>query len=173
MTKDLLSLYVVEATRQRPRTEKIALGALAEWVREDFSGLAAEKGVGLSVECPDPGVEFLSDNTLLELILQNLLDNAIKFTPAGGEVVCRLGSDERRVVLVVRDSGCGIAPEIQDRVFERFFQADTSRSRGPRMRGTGLGLAIVKHAAERLGATVDLQSTPGEGTTLTVALPRG
>jgi len=172
MTKDLLSLHAVETTPRKPRTEKIALGALAEWVRESFAGLASEKGVGLSVHCPDPDVVLLSDNTLLELILQNLLDNAIKFTPVGGEVVCRLGADEHRVVLEVRDTGCGIAPEIQDRVFERFFQASPSRSRGPKLRGTGLGLAIVKHASERLGATVSLQSTPGEGTALIVTLPQ-
>jgi len=171
MTSDLLSLHLVETARHRPRREPIVLSALAEWVRENFSRRAGEKGISLSAQASDPDAEMSCDRTLVELILQNLLDNAVKFTPAGGEVSCRLEADRQHVRLVVRDTGCGIAPEIQDRVFERFFQADVSRSGQPKARGTGLGLAIVKHAADRLGATVDLESRPGEGTTVTVTVP--
>ena len=109
---------------------------------------------------------------MIQLILQNLLDNAVKFTPPGGKVACRFEAVDDHVHIHVADTGCGIAPDIQDRVFERFFQADASRSGEPKVRGTGLGLAIVKHAAERLGASVKLQSAPGEGTTVTVAVPR-
>jgi len=171
MTNDLLSLHVVESADQRLRRETIALGSLADWVRENFSRRAAEQGVSLSVECGDPAAELCSDITLIELILQNLLDNAVKFTPAGGEVSCRFEADGEGVSIVVRDTGGGIDPEIQDRVFERFFQADASRSSAAKVHGTGLGLAIVKHATDRLNATVELTSRPGEGTTVTVALP--
>jgi len=172
MTNDLLSLHLVESADQRLRRENIALGSLAEWVRENFSPRAAEQGISLTVDCGDPVAELYSDNTLIELILQNLLDNAVKFTPAGGEVSCRFQVDGEAVCLVVRDTGCGIDPDIRERVFERFFQADASRSSGPKVRGTGLGLAIVKHAADRLKAGVDLTSRPGVGTTVTVTIPR-
>lgn len=172
MTSDLLSLHLVESAGHRLRIETVTLGSLAAWVREGFSERAAEGGISLSVDCGDPAAELCSDGTLIELILQNLLDNAVKFTPAGGEVSCRFGADAEDVAIVVSDTGCGIAPEIQDRVFERFFQADVSRSGESKIRGTGLGLAIVKHAAERLHASVDLASRPGEGTTVTVTFPR-
>jgi len=172
MTNDLLSLHLVESTRQRLRLETIDLGGLAAWVRDHFTQRAEEKGVRLIAEAADPLDEVRSDATLVQLILQNLLDNAIKFTPAGGEVVSRFDTVDDRVMISVRDTGCGIPAEIQDRVFERFYQADASRSGEPRIRGTGLGLAIVKHAAERLGAFVKLQSQVDRGTTVTVTIPR-
>ena len=75
------------------------------------------------------------------------------------------------VTVRVTDTGCGIRKEDQSRVFERFFQSDSSRSGDSRIRGTGLGLAIVKHSSERLGAKVALQSELGRGTTMTVSLP--
>jgi two-component system phosphate regulon sensor histidine kinase PhoR len=172
MTNDLLSLHLVESTRHRLRLERIDLRSLVAWVQEHFRQRASQKSIALTAECSDPSAELRCDATLIQLILQNLLDNAIKFTPAGGEVTCRFEAGDDQVVICVRDTGCGIAPEIQDRVFERFFQADTSRSGEPRIRGTGLGLAIVKHAAERLGAPVKLQSEPGRGTAVTVTIPK-
>ncbi len=117
-------------------------------------------------------VAFQSDRKLLELILQNLLDNAIKFTPAGGHVSASLAlRDDGRLVMRVSDTGCGIRKEDQTRVFERFFQADAARSGDTSIRGTGLGLAIVKHACEQLAGTIDLQSELGKGTTVTVVIP--
>ena len=172
MTNDLLSLHLVESTRHRLRLEQIDLASLVRWVRDHFEQRAAGKDVALTAEAEDPLAELRSDATLVQLILQNLLDNAVKFTPPGGKVACRFEAVDDHVHIHVADTGCGIAPDIQDRVFERFFQADASRSGEPKVRGTGLGLAIVKHAAERLGASVKLQSTPGEGTTVTVAVPR-
>ncbi len=172
MTNDLLSLHLVESTRHRLRLERIALGTLAAWVRDNFSHRAGEKGVALEVTCGDGQEQLRSDGTLLQLILQNLLDNAIKFTPAGGTVRCEFQADGDRITMRVKDSGRGIPPEIQDRVFERFFQADGSRSGEPKVRGTGLGLAIVKHAAERLRAFIHLDSAVDRGTEVTVTVPR-
>ena len=108
---------------------------------------------------------------MIELVLQNLLDNAIKFTPAGGRVECRMEPQGGQARFRVSDTGCGISPQDQTRVFDRFFQADASRSGDTRVRGTGLGLAIVKHACERLGATISLESELGRGTTVTVLVP--
>ncbi len=170
MTQDLLDLHRAETGRATFRPEPIALGTLAEWVRGAYSARAAEKGLSLEVCCGDPALEFTSTPALVQLVLQNLIDNGLKFTPSGGRVEVRLEPIDGRVRLAVADTGCGIPPDIQDRVFERFFQADPARS-GGKGRGTGLGLAIVKHAVERLGGTVSLHSAVGEGTTVTVQLP--
>ena len=118
-----------------------------------------------------PDDTFTSDRPLLELILQNLMDNAIKFTPSGGRVACAIQRQDSSLCLRVSDTGCGILREDQARVFERFYQSDASRVRNDETRGTGLGLAIVKHACERLGGSVSLESELGQGTTVTVVVP--
>ena len=113
---------------------------------------------------------------LLQLILDNLVDNAIKFTDEGGRVGISGTPAEEGVALEVADDGCGIAPEEQDRVFERFYQVERARS-GARsevgeIRGTGLGLSIVKHAVASMHGSVRLQSAVGEGTRVTVTIPQ-
>lgn len=171
MTNDLLDLHMVESAKVALRLQDIALGDLAEWVRAQFAATAQEKGLTLEVAADQRDNRLRSDRKLLELILRNLLDNAIKFTPAGGRVECRFETAEQAVTLRVSDTGCGIRPQDQPRVFERFFQGEASRTGDSRVRGTGLGLAIVKHAAERLAARIELQSEPGKGTVVTVVLP--
>lgn len=170
MTKDLLDLHMVESARFPLRMQEIGLGELAERVLAQFSAPAKEKGVTLTAQASPPEHTIRSDRKLLELILRNLVDNAIKFTPAGGQVECAVEASQAGVTLRVRDTGCGIKPADQPRVFERFYQADASRTGEAKARGTGLGLAIVKHAAERLGAKIDLQSEMGRGTMVTVLL---
>ncbi|MBS3733660.1 MAG: HAMP domain-containing protein [Phycisphaerae bacterium] len=174
LTNDLLDLQRLEQSRGKLRLGEIALGDLAAWIRATFAPTARDndgRGVTLTVR-PEPSEHAVrSDRKLVELILQNLLDNALKFTPAGGTVTCSLRANGDGAILEVADTGCGIPPEIRERVFERFFQADPSRSGAEARRGTGLGLAIVKHAAEQLGARVELHSRPGEGTTVTVFVP--
>jgi len=171
MTRDLLDLHLVEQAKGRLRPEDVEPHELAAWVEAQLGPAARDKGLTLEVRAEPPGRALRTDRRLLALILQNLLDNAIKFTPAGGRVECELTWRAAALAATVRDTGCGIPRELQDRVFERFFQADTSRSGAGAGRGTGLGLAIVKYAAERLGATVTLASTPDVGTTVTVVVP--
>ena len=171
LTNDLLDLHIVESGRTKPRMETIELDALADWARAYFADQAQQKGVRLDIKTPHAGGTLQSDRILVELILKNLLDNAIKFTPPGGQVECLLQRQDDQALIQVSDTGCGIPPEAQARVFERFFQADSSRSGDARTRGTGLGLAIVKHAAERLGAKVILKSEVGKGTTVSVTMP--
>ena len=171
MVKDLLDLHLVETSKQRLRMEDIRLGLLASWAEDRFEEMADRKGVELRFDVPDPEFRFQCDRRLLQLILQNLVDNAIKFTSSGGMVDCWLAPADGYVLMTVRDTGCGIPKEMQPRVFERFFQADASRAGDTKVRGTGLGLAIVKHSAERLGAAVKLQSEPGKGTTVEIRLP--
>ncbi len=171
MTNDLLDLHRVERRDRQLRIEQISLGALAAWARETWIPAGEVKDLTVQVRTDHPAVAIDTDTALVRLILQNLLDNALKFTPPGGEIACELRSTDRGVQMEVCDTGCGIPAEHLGRVFERFFQVDVARSGSDAARGTGLGLAIVKHAAERLGGAVSLRSDPGEGTTVTVTLP--
>lgn len=173
MTRDLLNLHMIESARQQLRRETITMQSLVKWAKEQFSQRATDKKITLDIQAQDAPESVTSDPILLRLILQNLLDNAVKFTPQDGAVTCRLSVAGGELLLHVRDTGIGIAPEFQDRVFERFFQVEAARSGVATTRGTGLGLAIVKHAAERLGGAVKLQSEPGKGTIVEVRLPLG
>ena len=171
MTNDLLNLHLVETPGAGPNLTDISLASLVERIGEDHADQAQTKQIELVVSTDAEDFVFASDTTLLQLIVDNLLGNALNFTPVGGKVTCTLTNNACNVTLEVTDTGCGIPLEIQDRVFERFFQARASRSGDAIVRGTGLGLAIVKHATDRLGGTVTLESKPGEGTRITVTLP--
>jgi two-component system phosphate regulon sensor histidine kinase PhoR len=171
LTADLLDLGAVEDSRREVAAEPISLESLADWARTQFGVRAAEKGLALEAAAGAPGDVLVSDRGLVELILRNLLDNAVKFTPRGGRVAMRIERQGDGVRFEVRDTGVGIRPADQPRVFERFFQTDAARTGDAAARGIGLGLAIVKHACERLGATVSLESEFGGGTTVTVLVP--
>src|SRR5690606_27392267 len=105
----------------------------------------------------------------IERAITNLVENAIKYTPQGGEVSVSARSDTAQVIVEVTDNGIGIAPEELPRICERFYRVDSSRSRD--MGGTGLGLSIVKHIAQVHRGTVDVSSTPGRGSTFRIQLP--
>jgi two-component system phosphate regulon sensor histidine kinase PhoR len=171
LTLDLLNLHTVESAKQPLALEVIVLDSLAARIRTLFADPASRKRVLLDLDVPTPAAIITTDRKLVEMILQNLVDNALKFTPGGGRVVVALRREADRLMMSVTDTGCGIRPEHKDRVFERFFQVDPSRSGEGRARGTGLGLAIVKHAADRLGAVVSLESELGRGTAVSVSVP--
>ncbi len=132
---------------------------------------AHKQGITLTLALPDPPLTALADHGRLEQVLLNLLDNAIKYTPAGGAVA--LGGELRgdQVALTVTDTGIGIPPKDLPRIFERFYRVDGARSR--EAGGTGLGLAIVKHIVQLHGGQVQVQSEPGRGSCFTVLLKRG
>lgn len=167
---DMLELHRLESSGFAVQPREIQIGPLTDELRQRFEPLARDKGVTCERRVEPPDLTLRSDERLLRLILSNLLDNAIKFTDAGGQVRIEV---QRRAgggaEFVVSDTGCGIPLEDQPRVFERFYQVRSDRS-GPK-RGTGLGLAIVRHAARALGADVTLTSTPGRGTTVRVCVP--
>jgi signal transduction histidine kinase len=115
------------------------------------------------------------DEELLRRMVSNLIDNAIRYTPAGGKVSAAIETDGAEVRVRVTDNGMGIAPEAAGHVFERFYRVDQARSRRnsePLSGGFGLGLSIVKWIAEAHHAAVELSSHPGAGSTFTVRLPR-
>jgi two-component system phosphate regulon sensor histidine kinase PhoR len=171
LVEDLLELSRLESGERPPRWEEVPPGELAEEVVASFSDLAARKPVAL--ERRDEGAPAVqSDAERLRRILENLLDNAIKYTPAGGHVrvATRPGLDGG-ALLEVSDDGPGIAPEHLSRIFERFYRVDKARSR--ELGGTGLGLAIVKHLAESVGASLSVESELGSGSRFRVAVPPG
>jgi two-component system phosphate regulon sensor histidine kinase PhoR len=107
---------------------------------------------------------------MLESIINNLTDNAVKYNRKNGTVAISVTNDERNVILKVADSGIGIAEKDQKRIFERFYRVDKSRSKA--VGGTGLGLSIVKHACILNNATITMKSQPGKGSEFTVTFPR-
>ena len=157
----------------RPR-EEIDLTAIVRQTIAMFGGVAEERSVGLGLEPPAAAVKLYGDASQLRQVFGNLLDNAIRFTPEGGRVTVSVGAGEagRQAVVTVADTGCGIAPEHLDRVFDRFYKADASRTRSDAARGGGLGLAICRSIVERHGGSIAVASTPSRGTTFTVRLPR-
>jgi len=166
LARDLLDLSRVE--RGTLDVEPVDLVGLAKEVAGGYADLAEERRIRLRAEL-QPQVSVRGDRAQLGLLLSNLLDNALRYTPARGTVYVRLDTAESRAVLQVADTGEGIPAGELPRVFERFYRVDKARAR--QTGGTGLGLAIVRHVAEAHGGTVRVESELGRGSTFTVALP--
>lgn len=165
---DLLQLARVETGKEAFQFESIDLGACVRDQVNDVEQLARQKDIHLQMDGED-GVTAWADRRGVETIITNLLGNAIKYTPAAGQVTVRWRSTGDSAILEIADTGIGIAPEDQQRVFERFFRVDKARSRA--MGGTGLGLSIVKHLCQAFGGAVQLQSQLQQGSTFRVILP--
>ncbi|HET8628958.1 MAG TPA: HAMP domain-containing sensor histidine kinase [Thermomicrobiales bacterium] len=174
---DILQLSRLESGDFPLSPEPIDLAEFLNAGARRFAAKAAEGGVELRVTAPDAPAVFRADRARLEQALDNLVDNALRYTPRGGHIdlvgeVAR-GGPAPAARLLVRDSGAGIDPADLPRIFERFYQADKSRAGGGRRGSSGLGLAIVKELVERHGGTIYADSAPGAGTTMTIALPLG
>ena len=135
-----------------------------------FAGVAEERGISLIIHADEPAAAHANPVDLRRL-LSNLLDNAIRFTPASGTVDVRAIAAGEQVILTVSDTGVGISPRDLDHVFDRFFKADPARTHGSGIRSGGLGLSICRSIAESCGGTIGIVSRVGEGTTVTVRLP--
>jgi heavy metal sensor kinase len=164
----LLTLARLEAGEIPLANAPVDLAALAVSVTEQLEVVAQDRGVALVTELTGP-VTVVGDSGWLERLLLNLIDNALKYTPAGGRVVIAVSLDDERACIDVRDTGVGMTPDVLARAFERFYRADAARS--PGAHGVGLGLTLVKWIADRHHATIDIRSQPGDGTTVTVRLP--
>ena len=170
LVNDILDLSRLDEKQGLGAKEPVALLPMMTALEESFRPIAAEKGIALSVEGSSATVEGYP--SLLRELFHNLIDNAIKYTPAGGSVTVTLAQAEGHPVCTVADTGIGIPQEHQPHIFERFYRVDKSHSRatgsGSPAGSTGLGLSIVKHVAEVHHAQVTLRSTPGEGTAVSV-----
>jgi heavy metal sensor kinase len=168
LTDQLLTLAREDAAAARQAHEPVDLAALVRGVAETMRPLAEARGLSLRAEAGGP-VETRGDGARLRQVFYNLLDNAIKYTPEGGAVEVGCGRKGRAAVVTVRDTGAGIPPEHLPHVFDRFYRVDKARSR--EQGGTGLGLSIARSIVAAHGGTIELDSTPGRGTTCTVTLP--
>jgi two-component system, OmpR family, phosphate regulon sensor histidine kinase PhoR len=166
---DLISLAQVESGREVFDITAVDLGEVVEDCLHQQQEAASLKNLDLLTEPPVAPVWALADEEGVRTILNNLVSNALKYTPAGGRVVVAWRKEADQVALEVRDTGIGIATRDQQRVFERFYRADKARSR--ELGGTGLGLSIVKHLAQAFGGNVGLESKLDEGSTFRVHLP--
>ena len=166
---DLLDLSRIESGGWRPVPARLDVAHEALEATATARAAAAARGVGVAV-VPAPDAPTLwGDPTAVRQVLSNLVENAVRHTPAGCVTVSTRRDARDGVWLEVRDTGVGIAPAHLPRIFERFYRADPGRSRAEG--GTGLGLAIVKHLAEAHGGEVRAESRPGEGTTIAVRFP--
>lgn len=169
LIQDLLRLARIESGNEAFEIVDLAAVALVQQVVEENRALAESKQIRVDFVAP-PEIFVLADMKGFHTIVENLLTNAIKYTASGGRVHLSIREDGAGFArLDVEDSGIGIAPAHQTRIFERFYRVDEARSRD--VGGTGLGLAIVKHLCQVFGGTIAVKSEPNVGSTFTVMLP--
>ena len=171
LINDILDISKVEAGKLELLPEDLPLRRTVEGLGRTFEPLAKQKELQFTVTVePSVPASIHTDRQRLEQVLKNLLSNAVKFTEQGAVSLTVSATDEGWVQFTVRDSGIGIAPEQQERIFEAFHQADGTTSR--RFGGTGLGLSISRDLTSLLGGTLVVSSTPGEGSSFTLSLPK-
>ena len=168
LVNDLLELSRLESGTVDLRLSPIEMGALADRLREEFFDRLSQKEMRLEADFSRP-FTFVSDDSLLHLVLVNLLDNAIKYSSPGSSVRLGAAMDDEGIQIDVEDRGMGIPEEELPRIFERFYRVD--RSRSPAVPGTGLGLSIVRHVMTLLSGRVTVRSALGKGTTVSLHLP--
>lgn len=166
---DMLRIARIESGKQAFDLEPVLLEKLVKLCLEERVETANAKSIDLKCETLNSDATVHADEEGLQHILENLIDNALKYTPEGGQIVVRWRIGPTHVRIEVEDTGLGIPEDAKPRIFERFFRVDKARSR--ELGGTGLGLSIVKHLAQSFGGSVGVQSTFGEGSTFYVELP--
>lgn len=166
LVNDIIRLSQLDEGDSLP-TERVDLLSVAEEAAADLSEAAKARNISLLAE--GESVFVFGIKRLLYEVIYNLGENAVKYNVENGNVLISVAKEENSAVLTVKDSGIGIAPEHQSRIFERFYRVDKSHSKASG--GTGLGLSIVKHAVQRQGGKIELESEPGKGTTIRVILP--
>lgn len=170
LVDDLLVLSSLEAPEKKMERRPVPIGEIATEVAESYVDLASGKGLALTKSIDEGLAPIEGDSRLLRTLVENLVENAVKYT-SKGRVEIRVFEDNGKVVLSVADTGPGIGNADIPRVFERFYRVDKGRSK--ETGGTGLGLSIVKHIAENHGAKVRVESELGVGSTFYVEFPVG
>ena len=170
IVKDLLLLSGLEASASEPAADHVDLGRLLHDVAGMFTPRAEAQGLAMVLSVPPDLPVIVADAYLLEQVLVNLVDNALKYTEQGEVRIAAQAEGDQRIRIEVSDTGIGIPEESLPRIFERFYVVDKSRSR--KLGGTGLGLAIVKHIVQSHSGSIDVHSELGKGTRFTVTIPR-
>ncbi len=169
LVEDLLMLSKLEAEGEKLPRDGVNLVPIVVDILDRFDSIARKNGITLDVALEEDLPNVLGEPRAISHILQNLVENGIKYTPRGGRVELRMNRNDKKVDIVVSDTGVGIPPEHIHRVFERFYRVDEGRSR--EVGGTGLGLAIVKHLVRKLGGDISVESEPDKGSTFFFDLP--
>lgn len=174
LVSDVLSLSALESNPSEQgmlfNFRKENLADILKTAIELCASRAENAGVKLLLDCPED-LTVNADSSLLEQAVVNLVDNAVKYSPSGETVRITGAETAARILIAVKDHGCGIPEKEHKRIFERFYRVDKARSR--KLGGTGLGLSIVKHIAFAHNGNVRLESAPGTGSTFIIELPRG
>ena len=165
---NILKLNKLENQQIFPKNEEFDLGEQLCACLLQFEDAWEKKELNIETDIEDD-VRIRSDSELLSLVWNNLISNAVKFTPQGGTVGVRLKTEGDQVVVSVSDTGCGIKPEVGQHIFEKFYQGDTSHA----TQGNGLGLALVKRVVDIFSGEIGVQSVYGRGSTFTVKFRRG
>jgi signal transduction histidine kinase len=168
LVSDLLFVAQSEAGRMELERAPLVLRELIENAVSAAVPTAQARSIDLTFACHDAG-NVVGDDQRLAQVVDNLLSNALKFTPPGGSVAVTLRKDGNTVLVEVADTGFGISPDEQDRLFTRFFRTESAVKRA--IQGTGLGLSIAKAIVEGHGGTIGVESADGKGATFRVALP--
>jgi signal transduction histidine kinase len=167
---DLLDLTRIESGTRRREPAPLDLAPLAERVLETFAPQAAERAVTVALDCRGD-LTLQGDAGELEIMLNNLVSNAIKYNREGGRVGVALAGDDEHITVTVRDTGIGMAADDLDRLFGEFVRIKNEKT--SRIEGSGLGLSILRRLARLYGGDVTVASTPGEGSVFTLTLARG
>jgi len=168
MINTMLMISKTESGVDKLSLEEIDLAGLVLQACELFEPTAEDKRVALSCDVPDKS-HLVGDNRMIQRMLSNLLDNAIKYTPSGGTVSVSVSENrERDIAITVKDTGFGISPNDLPRIFDRFYRCDQSRSTS----GIGLGLSLARAIARAHGGDITVTSTPNQGSTFTATLPK-
>jgi len=168
LVEQLFQYAKLEANLVTPEKEAFPIGELASDILMAYHLKADEKNIHLHMEAPAHLPSVFADIALTERVFQNLLDNAFKFTPDGGDITVRLSEASTGIKIQITDTGIGIAAEDQSYIFERYKQADSSTAK---KKGMGIGLAIVKKILELHQATIEVSSEQGKGTAFIFVLP--
>jgi two-component system OmpR family sensor kinase len=168
IVENLLAIARLQSGADRMERQRVDLCEIAEWTVDQMHLMADEKSVTIGYLRLN-FAPILAEPARIKQVLVNLLDNAIKYTPAGGEISVSVGTTKRMAVLEVKDTGIGIPGQALPNVFQRFYRSDKARSR--ESGGTGLGLSIVQAICSAHGGSVAIESVEGVGTTVTVELP--
>ncbi len=169
LVNDLLDLSIMEARAMELKKEETDLRRILDYSRESIQQLAEKKNITINWQPPGEAVIARVDRDRIAQVVINLLENAIKFTPPGGSITMKLSKKDGEAQVSVQDTGIGIKKEDQERIFDRFSQADNSMTR--KVGGTGLGLAIAKGIIEAHHGKITVESEPGKGSTFTFTLP--
>jgi two-component system phosphate regulon sensor histidine kinase PhoR len=169
LTDDLLKLSTIEAGKMELELRTVSPPELLKMCADTASFAAAKKQQTIKIECARDLPAVRGDSGRLRDVLQNLLDNAVQYTPAGGHIVASAARDGDEIVFTVADNGIGIPQAEQERIFERFYRVDEGRSR--EVGGTGLGLSIARHIAEAHGGRVWVESAIGQGSRFHFSVP--